>query len=70
MIRQDNDTTWTNRRGIAAHLGVAERTIQDWERNLGLPHVKAAPGRNSAVRYHRPSVDEWMLGRMEGSVKK
>ena len=49
---------WVKTPELAAHLGVADRTIRRYMRE-GLPHRKL--GR--AVRFRLSAVDEWLDGR-------
>ena len=61
-----NDTTDDNRprldswKGIAAYLDRDERTVQRWERELGLPVRRVPGGRGRSVFAYASEIDEWL----------
>ena len=57
-------STWKE---IAAHLGKGVRTVQRWERELGLPIHRPLPGKKHIVIAYPDELDRWI--RHEGSAE-
>jgi DNA-binding transcriptional MerR regulator len=52
--------------GVAAaaqYLDVTPRTIDRWERTLGLPVHRIGKGNSARKRYYRSELDEWVRNR-------
>ena len=60
----EESTVLTSWKDIARYLGKGVRTVQRWERELGLP-VRRPIGasQKSAVLLHRGDVDAWLVTR-------
>jgi len=52
---------------IAAHFGRGVRTVQRWEKELGLPVHRIAGGRNDSVTASTRELDEWWKGTLKKS---
>lgn len=50
-------TSWKE---IATHLGKSVRTVQRWERELGLPVRRPAQHRNGIVLADPAELDAWL----------
>jgi len=55
-----NDQLLTSWKEIAGHLGKGVRTVQRWERELGLPVRRPAESRHIVVAL-RAELDQWIL---------
>src|SRR5260221_4391066 len=55
---------------IAAYLRREIRTVQRWEKTLGLPIHRLNVGRNSAVYAYPSELDKWYQGREPQDVKE
>jgi len=53
---------------IAAYVGRGVRTVQRWERELGLP-VRRPLGSRRAVMALRQEIDAWISRRPSGAIK-
>ncbi len=64
MNISDDSTVLSSWKDIARYLGKGVRTVQRWERHLGLP-VRRPIGasQKSAVVLHRGDVDAWLATR-------
>ena len=55
---------WLNRKELAQHLNLSLRKIDYMVSDGEIPHVNI--GRS--IRFHRPSIDELLLSKMERRV--
>jgi hypothetical protein len=64
MNISEDSTVLSSRKDIARYLGKGVRTVQRWERHLGLP-VRRPIGaaQKSAVMLYRGDVDAWLATR-------
>ncbi|WP_165698812.1 excisionase family DNA-binding protein [Bremerella volcania] len=53
-----------NKLKTAKLFDTTDRTISEWVRTRGMPHLKIG----SLIRFHRPTVEQWALAQMQGDV--
>jgi hypothetical protein len=55
----------------AEYLSLSPYLLAVWRKRGGGPrYLKTAPGRNGAVRYHRPDLDAWAEARKVASTSE
>lgn len=52
---------WVGKRAVALHFGVSTRTIENWVRDHGMPHVKRFE--HGHVKFRLGECDDWFRGR-------
>jgi hypothetical protein len=55
---------------IAAHLGKGVRTVQRWERELGLPIHRPVPGKKHIVIAYPDELDRWIRNEIEAEKRE
>ncbi|MFB3814122.1 MAG: hypothetical protein ACE14L_08415 [Terriglobales bacterium] len=58
-------TSWKD---IAQYLGKGVRTVQRWERELGLPVRRPKPGQKHIIIAFRNEVDAWLRNEAQAAV--
>lgn len=53
-----------NKLETAKLFDTTDRTISEWVRTRGMPHLKIG----SLIRFHWPTVEQWALDQMQGDV--
>jgi excisionase family DNA binding protein len=62
------DKKYLNKKEVAELIGVTVQTIDDWRRAGKITYIKLGETANSAVRFDRDDVMDWMERRKHNTV--
>ena len=65
-MKKQNDSELFDDRGAADYLKTNPRTLRDWRRKFGLPHIRIS---SHSLRYRKSDLVAWLTKRSVGGAR-